>query len=96
MHKICALTQVSTNFTPENVYQSYADSRAVSNPVRTTMELAFTELTPIFAEDYLGDGDGGTDEQRDNKSLFDLNNKSGLDAGILNGDNALNTEDIGF
>ena len=96
VHKICALTQVSTNFTPENVYQSYADSRAVSNPVRTTMELAFTELTPIFAEDYLGDGDGGTDEQRDNKSLFDLNNKSGLDAGILNGDNALNTEDIGF
>ena len=97
VHKICALTQVSTNFTPENVYQSYADSRAVSNPVRTTMELAFTELTPIFAEDYLGDGEkGGTDEQRDNKSLFDLNNKSGLDAGILNGDNALNTEDIGF
>ena len=96
VHKICALTQVSTNFTPENVYQSYADSRAVSNPVRTTMELAFTELTPIFAEDYLGDGDGGTEQQLDNKSLFDLNNKSGLDAGILNGDNALNTEDIGF
>ena len=45
IHKICALTQVSTNFTPENVYQSYADSRAVSNPVRSTMELAFTELT---------------------------------------------------
>ena len=96
VHKICALTQVSTNFTPENVYQSYADSRAVSNPVRTTMELAFTELTPIFAEDYLGDGDGGTEQQLDNKSLFDLNNTSGHDAGILNGDNALNTEDIGF
>jgi len=96
VHKICALTQVSTNFTPENVYQSYADSRAVSNPVRTTMELAFTELTPIFAEDYLGDGDGGTAEQKDNKSLFDLNTASGHDAGILNGDNALNTEDIGF
>ena len=97
VHKICALTQVSTNFTPENVYQSYADSRAVSNPVRTTMELAFTELTPIFAEDYLGDGEtGGTEQQRDNKSLFDLNNKSGHDSGILNGDNALNTEDIGF
>ena len=97
VHKICALTQVSTNFTPENVYQSYADSRAVSNPVRTTMELAFTELTPIFAEDYLGpSGEGGTDQQKDNASLRDLNKTSGLDGGVLNGDNALNTEDIGF
>ena len=96
VHKICALTQVSVNFTPENVYQSYADSWAVSNPVRSTMELAFTELTPIFAEDYLGTGEGGTKEQMNNESLFDLNNKSGLDMGVLNGDNALNTEDIGF
>jgi hypothetical protein len=96
VHKICALTQVSTNFTPENVYQSYSDSRAVSNPVRTTMELAFTELTPIFAEDYLGDGEGGTDQQKDNKSLRDLDSVSGVDSGVLNGDNALNTEDIGF
>ena len=96
VHKICALTQVSTNFTPENVYQSYSDSNAVSNPVRTTMELAFTELTPIFAEDYLGDGEGGTDEQKDNKSLRDLDSISGIDSGVLNGDNALNTEDIGF
>ena len=96
VHKICALTQVSTNFTPENVYQSYSDSRAVSNPVRTTMELAFTELTPIFAEDYLGDGEGGTDEQKDNKSLRDLDSVKGIDSGVLNGDNALNTEDIGF
>ena len=96
VHKICALTQVSVNFTPENVYQSYADSWAVSNPVRSTMELAFTELTPIFAEDYLGTGEGGTEQQKNNESLFDLNNKSGLDMGVLNGDNALNTEDIGF
>ena len=35
-------------------------------------------------------------EQMNNESLFDLNNKSGLDMGVLNGDNALNTEDIGF
>lgn len=95
VHKICALTQVSTNFTPENVYQSYTDSRAVSNPVRTTMELAFTELTPIFAEDYLGDGDGGTSEQRNNESIKDLQRAEG-DGGILQGDNAINTEDIGF
>ena len=95
IHKICALTQVSTNFTPENVYQSYADSRAVSNPVRSTMELAFTELTPIFAEDYLGDGEGGTEQQKKNFSIKDLKRAEG-EGGILQGDNAINTEDIGF
>ena len=95
IHKICALTQVSTNFTPENVYQSYADSRAVSNPVRSTMELAFTELTPIFAEDYLGDGEGGTEQQKKNSSIADLKRAEG-EGGILQGDNAINTEDIGF
>ena len=96
IHKICALTQVSTNFTPENVYQSYADSRAVSNPVRSTMELAFTELTPIFAEDYLDpDGDGGTKEQKANASIADLIRAEG-EGGILQGDNKINVEDIGF
>ena len=96
IHKICALTQVSTNFTPENVYQSYADSRAVSNPVRSTMELAFTELTPIFAEDYLDpDGDGGTKEQKNNASIADLIRAEG-EGGILQGDNKINVEDIGF
>tara|TARA_B100000945_G_scaffold86132_1_gene66874 strand:- start:687 stop:2474 length:1788 start_codon:yes stop_codon:yes gene_type:complete len=96
IHKICALTQVSTNFTPENVYQSYADSNAVSNPVRSTMELAFTELTPIFAEDYLDpDGDGGTKEQKANASIADLRRAEG-EGGILQGDNKINVEDIGF
>ena len=95
IHKICALTQVSTNFPPENVYQSFADSRAVSNPVRSTMELAFTELTPIFAEDYLGDGEGGTKQQKENFSIEDLKRAEG-EGGILQGDNAINTEDIGF
>ena len=96
IHKICALTQVSTNFTPENVYQSYADSNAVSNPVRSTMELAFTELTPIFAEDYLDpSGEGGTKEQKANASIADLIRSEG-EGGILQGDNKINVEDIGF
>ena len=96
IHKICALTQVSTNFTPENVYQSYADSRAVSNPVRSTMELAFTELTPIFAEDYIDpNGEGGTKEQKANASISDLIRSEG-EGGILQGDNKINVEDIGF
>ena len=51
-HKICALTTCEVNYTPDGVYQSYDDPRAVSQPVKTIMTLSFTELTPIFASDY--------------------------------------------
>lgn len=50
--KICALTNCEVDFTPEGVYQSYDDEKAVSMPARIKMRLAFTELTPIFAQDY--------------------------------------------
>ncbi len=50
--KICALTAVQVDYTPDQVYQSYEDSKAVSMPVRTNMALSFTELTPIFEDDY--------------------------------------------
>jgi hypothetical protein len=50
--KICALTSCEINYTPEGVYQSYSDPSAVSMPVRTNMALSFTELTPIFEQDY--------------------------------------------
>jgi hypothetical protein len=97
IHKICALTQCSINFTPENVYQSYSDDRAVSNPVRSVMELAFTELTPLFAEDYnmnYLDAEEGDGEIR-NHSLLDLANDSG-EGGLLQGSNEINKYDIGF
>ena len=97
IHKICALTQCSINFTPENVYQSYSDDRAVSNPVRSVMELAFTELTPLFAEDY---NMNYLDAEEDdgiirNNSLLDLARGSG-EGGILQGSNEINKYDIGF
>ena len=52
MHKICALTTCEINYAPDNVYQSYDDSKAGSQPIRSTMNLNFTELTPIFESDY--------------------------------------------
>jgi hypothetical protein len=55
--KICALTACELNYTPEGVYQSYEDADAVSMPVRTNMTLSFTELTPIFEQDYFSDDD---------------------------------------
>ena len=48
IHKICALTTCEINYAPDNVYQSYEDTKAGSSPIRTIMNLNFTELTPIF------------------------------------------------
>ncbi len=46
--KQCALTDVSVNYTGENVYATYGDG----TPVSMTMTLAFTELAPILRDDY--------------------------------------------
>ena len=95
IHKICALTQCSVNFTPENVYQSYEDADAVSQPVRTTMELAFTELTPLFSEDYNMNSAENEDSKYFNSSLSDLKMNSG-EGGILSGENSMTKHDIGY
>jgi len=79
--KMCALTACEINFTPENVYQAYDDPQAVSMPVRSFMTLTFTELTPIFRDDF----DGNTDDP----SLADLGDN------IL-GKNKIEDDDIGF
>ena len=84
--KICALTSVQIDFTPDGVYQSYDDGadKGVSQPVRSTMKVDFNELTPIFANDYnLNDGD----EQ--DPSIEDL----GLN---VTGSNAFTEDVLGF
>jgi hypothetical protein len=50
--KLCALTTCQINFTPDNIYQAYDDPSVTSQPVRSQMTLGFTELTPIFHDDY--------------------------------------------
>ena len=52
LFKLCALTACEVDFTPNNVWQSYEDSNAISMPVQSNMALTFTELTPIFGDDY--------------------------------------------
>lgn len=79
--KICALTSVQVDFTPDGVYQSYEDGKAISMPVRSTMGLSFTELTPIFRDDY---------------APF-TNDPSMIDAGLsVSGANSITDDDIGF
>ena len=83
--KICALTACEINFTPDNQYQSYEDVAAVSMPVRSTMKLTFTELSPIFADDYTyKPGDG-----KPNPSVDDLDT-------LVTGENEITDHDIGF
>tara|TARA_Y100001973_G_scaffold46672_1_gene69549 strand:+ start:27 stop:437 length:411 start_codon:yes stop_codon:yes gene_type:complete len=50
--KICALTGCELDFAPSKTYQSYEDGTAVSMPPMIGMALSFTELTPIFSNDY--------------------------------------------
>lgn len=96
IHKICALTQCAINFTDQGVYQSYHDQLAGSSPVRSQMILSFTELTPLFREDYTGDGPDGS------KKLFGAVDaavsagNNGEIKGPLMGENKINEEDIGF
>ncbi len=46
--KICALSDMSVNYTGENVYATYSDG----TPISMVMTLTFKELLPIYSEDY--------------------------------------------
>tara|TARA_R100001463_G_scaffold53538_1_gene104570 strand:- start:391 stop:1539 length:1149 start_codon:yes stop_codon:yes gene_type:complete len=47
--KLCALTNVATNYTGDGTYATYGDG----SPISMQLNLTFSELTPIFNEDYL-------------------------------------------
>ena len=85
IHKMCALTNIGFNYTDGGVYQSYGDSKSISQPVRTTMMLSFTELTPIFRDDYKL----GEDRTASTEDLLRFQ-------GPLMGTNKITDEDIGF
>ena len=56
-HKICALTNMDVNYTGTGTYATYEDA----TPVQVNMTLTFTELSPIYQEDYTenpGDDEG--------------------------------------
>lgn len=46
--KLCALTNMTVNYTGDGVYATYSDG----TPVSMIMTLTFNELTPVYAEDY--------------------------------------------
>ena len=101
MHKICALTSCEINYAPDNVYQSYEDDAAGSSPVRTVMNLSFTELTPIFQDDYFDGRERMTSGNMvDNSGFNDLTDnitqKNGDESIDITGLEPITTEDTGF
>ena len=50
--KMCALNAMSVNYTGSGTYATYSDA----TPVHMVMNLTFTELTPIYREDYVEAG----------------------------------------
>ena len=95
MHKICALTQCEINYTPDGVYQSYDDPSAGSSPVRTVMTMSFTELTPIFQDDYLGKNERMSKGSKVEKNEFnDL--YTSVYGSELSGMEPITAEDTGF
>jgi len=46
--KLCALTNMTVNYTGDGVYATYDDG----TPVSSIMTLTFNELTPVYNEDY--------------------------------------------
>ena len=83
-YKICALTSTEVDYAPGGLYQSYEDEKAGSQPTIMTMTLNFTELTPIFEQDY---------RNFDEASQKDLFSRAGGELGEIN---KINTEDVGF
>lgn len=51
--KTCALVSFNANYTPDGFYAAYKDGAAGgSQPVAVTIQLGFTELTPVFNDEY--------------------------------------------
>jgi hypothetical protein len=69
--KTCALVAFSANYTPDGFYAAYEDSDAGgSQPIAVTMQMGFTELTPVFNDEY---DDGKMDDVGPNKFDTDYN-----------------------
>ena len=73
--KQCALSDMSVNYTGENVYATYSDG----TPISIIMNLTFKELVPIYEDDYNDDAfntvtsaDGVVSRE------FDTNYKNGI------------------
>tara|TARA_B100000035_G_scaffold152452_1_gene129863 strand:- start:401 stop:703 length:303 start_codon:yes stop_codon:yes gene_type:complete len=52
VYKICAVTQVDVNYTPDGAYATYSDG----SPVAIQLSINFQETKLVFAEDIANNG----------------------------------------
>ena len=71
--KTCALVTCGVNYTPDGIYAAYQDSKVTSQPISVTLQLGFSELTPVYNSDYDFPGDGnesvGPDRKRFERTI---------------------------
>lgn len=85
--KPCALTAISVNYTPDQVWQAYEGGQ----PVSVIMDCEFAELEPIYNTDYLGEvAKGRAFDEDDPESLGDL-----YPISMIN-ENDPSTADVGY
>ena len=79
--KTCALQSFNVNYTPDGFYTAYNDPKAGgSQPIAVIMQLGFTELTPLYNDNYDDSdtvgfdnlGNGPTGKQTDSTALTDI------------------------
>jgi hypothetical protein len=66
--KTCALQQCVVNYTPDGFYAAFEDDKVGSQPIAVVMQLAFTELTPLYNDNY---DEGNTNSVGFDKPLKD-------------------------
>ena len=50
-YKMCAITDVNVNYTPDNVYATFDPSNGLGSPVATELKISFMETKLVFSED---------------------------------------------
>ena len=73
--KQCALSDMSVNYTGENVYATYSDG----TPISLIMNLTFKELVPVYEDDYFDDAfTVGEDKDGNTIRTVDTSYKNGV------------------
>ena len=64
-YKMCAITDVNINYTPDGNYSAFVDG----HPVATELKLSFMETKLIFSED-IGSGPGSASYEADKEYAY--------------------------
>ena len=73
--KDCALSDMSVQYTGDNVYATYSDG----TPISMIMNLTFKELMPIYSSDYDKDDGGGDMIENQNQLIYGAGQNSSTD-----------------